>query len=501
MGEDLIYNELRQRIKTLEKEVSELNHSKKLLQESETTYRMLLDNSSVPITYFNLAGNTLFLNRVCAANLGGVPHDFIGRSIYEILPVSAEIIRKRISKVVETGTGSEYEDFVKLASGDYWFISDFLPVRNENGDIFAIQVVSRDITESKKIEKQATIFQKFVEASEQGLGMADLNGDLTYANPTLCSWFGEATPADAIGKNVINYYTKEDRQKLENECIPTVIREGHWVGELDIVSIQGKVTQTIHSVFLIRDKAGKPICLANVLTDITGHKRLEKVLMHREKLKTLGVIAAEVAHEIRNPLVSIGGFAQRLKQKFPDSQECDIILKESQRLEKILSRIKNYLEPIDFHSQECSVNTIITECLNLLSPETEQRQVQCILELTPNLPAAYADPEIMVQIVINLILSAFETMDKGGTLDIKTFAVDKEICIEFRNQAPDLIVKNPEVLFMPFAEGGRSIGLPLCYRWIKDMGGLLSFTQGENFIVFKVALPEAPSVELKGQAS
>ena len=491
MGENPTYKELKQKIKGLEKEVSEHRRTKKLLQESEAKCCMLLNNSSVPIMHFTPAGNVMLMNSVCAANLGGGADDFIGKSIYELLPDIADMIMERIRRAVETGTGSEYEDFVELASGDHWFISNFKPVRGVNGDIFAIQVVSRDITKRKKIEQRVAIFQKFVEASDQGLGMADLNGDLTYVNPVLCRWFGEATPADAIGKNVRRYFSKKNRQKWENEGLPTTIEKGHWIGELDLVSTQGKITNAFHSLFLIRDKSGKPLCMANVITDIAEHKRLEKVLLHREKLKALGVIAAEIAHEIRNPLVSLGGFAQRLKQKFPDSHECDIILNESQRLEKMLSRIKNYLEPVDFQSQECSINTIITECLDLLSPKTEQTQVQCLQQLTPNLPPAYADPEILAQIVINLILNAFETTDKGGTLNIKTFATDQELHIEFKSQASDFVVKNPEALFMPFAEGGQHIGFPLCYRWLKDMGGHLSFIQGKDFIVFKVSLPKA----------
>lgn len=219
-------------------------------------------------------------------------------------------------------------------------------------------------------------------------------------------------------------------------------------------------------------------------------KRLEKILMQREKLKTLGAIAAEVAHEIRNPLVSIGGFAQRLKQKFPDLLECDIILTESQRLEKILSRIKSYLEPVEIHPQECSINTIITECLTLLSPETKRRQARCVLELAPSLPEAYVDPDILAQVIINVIRNATEAMDKGGTLIVRTFESDYEFHIEFKNKAQGLKVEHPETIFMPFAEGGRSFGLPLCYRLLKDMGGLLSFEQEKDYLIFTVSLPK-----------
>jgi PAS domain S-box-containing protein len=231
--------------------------------------------------------------------------------------------------------------------------------------------------------------------------------------------------------------------------------------------------------------------------EMKERKRLEKALMQREKLKTLGAVASEVAHEIRNPLVSIGGFAKRLKQKFPDSLECDIILTESQRLEGILSRIRSYLEPIEIHPQECSVNTIIAECLNLLSPEMEQRQVTGQLDLAPGLQNACTDPEILAQIFINLIRNITEAMDEGGTLLVKTFESDQDLHIEFKNQSPGLKIEDSETLFMPFAEGSQSMGIPLCYRLLKDMGGLLYFTQEKDYMVLTVSLSKKIEYPLK----
>jgi len=224
--------------------------------------------------------------------------------------------------------------------------------------------------------------------------------------------------------------------------------------------------------------------------EIIERKRLEKALMHKEKLKTLGTIAAEVAHEIRNPLLSISGFAQRLKRRFPDLPECDIILSESQRLEKILLRIRNYLQPVEINPQKCSADVIIADCVKLFSPVIHKRQIICQLDPEPKLSAAYVDPEILAEIFINLLRNATEAMDKGGALIVKTFESDQEIHIEFKNKAPRLKVKDPESLFMPFAEGGHSFGLPLCYRLLKDMGGLLSFAQEEGFMIFTVSLPK-----------
>lgn len=301
-------------------------------------------------------------------------------------------------------------------------------------------------------------------------------------------------------------YKEAVRKRLEDRFagieVPTILR-------VDMITKNGKIIPCETSGVLIQYE-GRPAVLV-VIRDITERiqalkalekaydnlrhemeerKRLEKALMQEEKLKTLGAVSAEVAHEIRNPLVSIGGFAQRLKQKYPDLPETDIILNQSERLEKILARIRHYLEPVEIHPKGCFVNMIISDCLHLLSPETESRQVECVLDLASELPPAYADPEILSQIFINLIRNATEAMDKGGGLFIKSFESDPEIHVEFKNQATGLEVKHPETLFMPFAEGGHSFGLPLCLRLLKDMGGNLSFTQDKESIVFTVSLPK-----------
>lgn len=230
--------------------------------------------------------------------------------------------------------------------------------------------------------------------------------------------------------------------------------------------------------------------LEGIIVDITDRVFLEKALVQREKLKTLGAISAEVAHEIRNPLVSIGGFARRLQSRFPELPECGVILTESMRLEKILDRIRNYLKPVELCHQECSVNSVLTYCMDLLFPELEMRNGLFELHLAHGLSSVYTDPEILTQIFINLIRNAVNAMDRQGALTIETFERDQNVYIDFKNLMTGPMVKDPELLFLPFDEGGQSIGLPLCYRLLRKMGGMLTFNQREDTLVFTVSLPK-----------
>jgi PAS domain S-box-containing protein len=282
-----------------------------------------------------------------------------------------------------------------------------------------------------------------------------------------------------------------DLETAKKTFIQALKTNKSYVREYRIETKGGEILWIQERGQIVCDKDGEIEYVSGVFFDVTERKQLQKAIVQREKLNTLGTIAAEVAHEIRNPLVSLGGFARRLQKKFPDMTECDVILQQSQRLEKILSRIRNYLHPVEIHPQECSVNSIITDSVGLLSPETEIRGLRCQLNLNPDLSDVYTDPDILTQIFVNLILNAAEAMDNGGVLTIRTFESEQDLYIEFKNPSSEPEVKHPDLLFMPFAEGGESIGLPLCYRLLRNMGGLLSYTSEIDHMVFTVSLPKS----------
>ncbi|SMC25619.1 PAS domain S-box-containing protein [Desulfacinum hydrothermale DSM 13146] len=231
--------------------------------------------------------------------------------------------------------------------------------------------------------------------------------------------------------------------------------------------------------------------LEGIAVDITDRVLLEKALVQKEKLKTLGAVAAEVAHEIRNPLVALGGFARRLRKNHPDSEEARIILDECRRLEKILDRVRNYLSPVEVSLGEHSLEEILNRCKELLSLEFERRGMCCTLIVEPNLPRLCVDPDLLMQVFINLVRNALQAMNKGDELQVKAYESDQHLLVRFRNPCKYALPDDQDALFLPFDEGGRSIGLPLCYRLIRTMGGLLSFEREDRHVAFTISLPKA----------
>jgi two-component system sensor histidine kinase HydH len=288
----------------------------------------------------------------------------------------------------------------------------------------------------------------------------------------------------------------EDRQRInslfqsafESRGVPfsTECRLLHKKGHL--------IYAILRSIPPIRPVSGHELeQLDGIIVDITDRVLLEKTLIQREKLETLGTISAEVAHEIRNPLVSIGGFARRIQKKNPDLPEIDIILRESKRLETLLDRIKNYLKPVKIRRQECSVNTVVKKSIDFLSPELKHHDIKCQMASDSAVSTAYVDMEILMQVFVNLIRNAVAVLDKGGMLFIRLYESGESIHVDFKNKMVGYKIKDPKLLFLPFDDDEQAFGLPLCYRLLKNMGGLLSFSQEEDHVIFTVTLPKYSS--------
>jgi PAS domain S-box-containing protein len=336
-----------------------------------------------------------------------------------------------------------------------------------------------------------------------------------------CAGLTGYAPPDLIGNTAVSYAQlihPDDEAMVWNDVQAALNESRPFKLIYRIITARGEEKWVWEQGREVPSAGGAVAMLEGFITDITVHRkaidelkkhqdRLEElvrertrelesaqqILIQREKLKTLGVIAAEVAHEIRNPLVAVGGFAKRLYKKNPDLHECGIIYQESLRLEKILDRIKKYLTPVAMQRVPCFINDIIAECVDLLSPEIERRHIHCSIHLEKAQSPLYADPDILSQIIINVMNHALESMGEQGELSIQDHEDEHTIYVDFRCLLTKGTMLDPEHLFMPFDEGGEEIGLPFAYRLAKDMGGLISVSQEEQHIIFTVSLSKALS--------
>ena len=325
-------------------------------------------------------------------------------------------------------------------------------------------------------------------------------------------------PDDLEYNNKISYSDiihPDDREQVWHDVQAAVQDNSPFQLTYRIRTAAGEVKWVWEQGRMVTSTSGELPALEGFITDITAHRQAmnelhkhqdhleelvkertrkleaaQKTMVQREKLKTLGIIAAEVAHEIRNPLVAIGGFARRLQKKNPNLAESGIILKETIRLERMLDRITNYLKPVEISPIGCSINAVLTECRHLLAPELAGRKIELRLQLEQEPAVVYSDPDILMQVFINVIQHGMDSMKAGDAIIIRTWGDAQSLYAEFRRPLAGEKIKEPELLFLPFDEGGESIGLPLAYRLVKDMGGLITFSQEESCLIFTVSLPK-----------
>jgi len=226
----------------------------------------------------------------------------------------------------------------------------------------------------------------------------------------------------------------------------------------------------------------------------TTHERL----VHAERLAAIGNMAGHVAHEIRNPLVAIGGFARSLRRLAKENQPilnvAEIIAEEVMRLEKILANVMHFTKYPQPSFQLGELNAIIAEAANLLQAEAEQHHVKLVKTLAADLPKLLLDPIQINQMLVNLMRNGIQSIVESGVVEISTqFMAPHEILLVVRDTGSGIPPNVLENVFNPFfttKPDGTGLGLPICQHIVGDHGGHIRVeSQVGSGTTFSIYLP------------
>ncbi|MBU1274432.1 MAG: GAF domain-containing protein [Proteobacteria bacterium] len=226
-------------------------------------------------------------------------------------------------------------------------------------------------------------------------------------------------------------------------------------------------------------------------------------LLEADKLAALGEIAAGVAHEIRNPLVSIGGFTRRIRKKVGDDSPItpylDVIIEEVSRLERTLNEMLDFSSDARGHLEEHGLNEIIEQSLDLLERELADNNIEVVRDLGKGLPQVYCDDRQVKHVFLNLILNAIQAMGPDhGRLTVRTFSVVREgkqfVAGEVSDTGGGIPMEVVHNIFNPFfttKDAGSGLGLSIVHKIVTRHFGQVEVHNRDEGASFLVTLPAA----------
>lgn len=236
-----------------------------------------------------------------------------------------------------------------------------------------------------------------------------------------------------------------------------------------------------------------------IIQDLTETKALQAQVLESERLAALGQLAAEVSHEIKNPLIMIGGFARQLLRSAPDpktASKLQIITDEVQRLEALIAELRDLYRPKALELEPVDIKALLEEVHALIHEDSLDRKIEVILDL-PTVPLlVQGDRDKLKQVILNLVRNGMEAMENGGKLTIRAFCTPDQLEITISDEGPGIPPTDTEKIFAPFyttKKKGTGLGLSVSKRIIEQHEGCsFSLTSGEEKgAVARITMPAA----------
>lgn len=282
------------------------------------------------------------------------------------------------------------------------------------------------------------------------------------------------------------------------------IRQGHYLNASLLVTISYylstilyklKIQDLMHEYYLenIVTERTKELQTANDLLtqEIFERKRAEEEIIRLDRLNLIGEMAASISHEVRNPMTTVKGFLQLLrnKQESKDKEYFDLMIEELDRANSILSEFLSISKNKATMYEWYNINDIVTSTLPLIQADAQTNDKLLTVELN-NVPDLQLEIQEIRQLLLNLVRNGFEAMSYGGQLKIRTFSSSSEVILGVSDEGNGIEQNMLEKLGTPFfttKEQGTGLGLAVCYGIVSRHNGRISIEtspKGTTFYVY-----------------
>jgi two-component system sensor histidine kinase HydH len=245
------------------------------------------------------------------------------------------------------------------------------------------------------------------------------------------------------------------------------------------------------------------VFLGNVLLfkDLTEVRTLRREIARSQRLASVGRLAAGVAHEIRNPLSSIKGFATYFKQRYPDrtqdQQTADIMIQEVDRLNRVVGQLLEFAGPVPVKPKPVSLQALLDDSIKLVADRAAENGISIRTQNNAQRDEVRIDPDRINQVLLNLYLNAIDSMEHGGELKVEIFssAQRRDVVIEVSDTGSGIRREDLAKIFEPYfttKSTGTGLGLAIAHNIIEAMGGKITVeSKKEVGTTFTVAIPNS----------
>jgi two-component system cell cycle sensor histidine kinase/response regulator CckA len=516
LGPDLPAATLRHRLENL----AERKRAEEALREAEERFRTIFENTLIGLYRTTPDGRVLMANPALVQMLGYSSLEELAQRNLEKEGFEPEYPRSVFKQQVEKeGQVIGLEAAWVRCDGTPLFIRESAKaVRDDAGNILYYEGAIEDITETKRLERETKERRLYLESvlacAPDAIVTMDAQHRILEWNAGAERLFGY-TPEEVVGRNIDELVTGSDahalgeatgltRQVLAGESIPPTetVRYRKDGTPVDVI-VSG-------SPIWIGDEL---IGVAAVYTDITERKQLEAQLRQAQKMEALGSLAGGIAHDFNNLLTPIGGFADLLMWKVPESSKQYEYLRQikiaTERAADLTRQLRLFTRQEEGELRPVQLNGVVEETFALLE-HSIPKEITIELRLESELWAVEADPSQISQVLMNLCVNARDAMPDGGTLTLETrnVALNETQAQAILEARPGRYVRlsvsdtgcgmSPEVqarLFEPFfttkeVGKGTGLGLAVVYGVIQGHDGFIQvYSEEGRGSTFHIYLP------------
>ena len=366
-------------------------------------------------------------------------------------------------------------------------------------------------SEMEKAEELARLkefSENIIESVNVGILAVDFDGHVTTWNSALEEITGIARER-AVRRSVAEVLSRDLIEIIQAAIGDAgwTIRETRHIYKYNTTTEDGRPLTLNISIAPFEAAHGVVTGALIVLENVTERAQLEEQLVQREKLSSIGLLAAGVAHEVNTPLAGISSYTQMLLQQIteadPKRRLLEKIHTQTVRASGIVNNLLNFSRTGDAQFREVEINHVLDDTLQLLEPQLRNSRLEIVRHYGEDLPAAYGNASKLQQVFMNLALNARDAMPAGGRLTITTRAVDTSLVVDFRDTgvgiAPEHIARIYDPFFTTKEVGqGTGLGLALSYGIIQEHGGRIFVESRPNEGAhFTIKLPTAFSRQMQ----